>query len=82
MAVPRAVPHVAMRPLWRCRNCGTEWPCEPARLSLLSEYQGNRTSLIVYLSSLMAEAYGQLGQLNPDRHVNLMDRFVTWARRG
>jgi hypothetical protein len=69
-----------MRPLWRCRNCGAEWPCQPARLSLLAEYRGNRTALIIYLSALMAEAQHQLAQLNPDRFPELTDRFLTWAR--
>ncbi|GAA2219399.1 flavin reductase [Micromonospora olivasterospora] len=69
-----------MRPLWRCRNCGAEWPCQPARLSLLSEYQGNRTSLLIYLSGLMAEARDQLAKLNSHHVPDLTDRFITWAR--
>ncbi|TDB69757.1 MULTISPECIES: flavin reductase [unclassified Micromonospora] len=80
MTARRVVPHVAMRPLWRCRNCGAEWPCQPARLSLLSEYREDRTALIIYLGTLMAEASDQLAQLNPDRRVDLTDRFLTWAR--
>jgi hypothetical protein len=69
-----------MRPLWRCRNCGAEWPCQPARLSLLAEYQGDRISLLMYLSSLMDEAQGQLAQLNSSQRVDLHERFITWAR--
>ncbi|SCL31635.1 flavin reductase [Micromonospora inyonensis] len=76
----RAIPHVAMRPLWRCRNCGAEWPCQPARLSLLAEYEGNRVSLLVYLGALAIEAEGQLRQLNPDHEVDLYGRFTHWAR--
>jgi hypothetical protein len=45
----RVIPHVPMRPLWRCRSCAAEWPCQPARLSLLVEYRGNRTALLLYL---------------------------------
>ncbi|MEV0155385.1 flavin reductase [Micromonospora sp. NPDC050686] len=70
-----------MRPLWRCRACGAEWPCQPARLALLVEYRADRTALLVYLSTLMAEAGGQLAQLNG--HVvpaNLTERFLAWAR--
>ncbi|MEU8371765.1 flavin reductase [Micromonospora sp. NPDC048894] len=74
-------PHLPMRPLWRCRGCGAEWPCQPARLALLVEYREDRTGLLVYLSTLMAEAGTQLSQLNgnvvPD---NLMRRFLGWAR--
>jgi hypothetical protein len=69
-----------MRPLWRCRNCGAEWPCQPARLSLLSEYRGNRASLLIYLSGLMEEAQAQLAQLNSHHVPDLRDRFITWAR--
>ncbi|MFF5172571.1 flavin reductase [Micromonospora sp. NPDC000089] len=74
-------PHLPMRPLWRCRGCGAEWPCQPARLALLVEYREDRTALLVHLSTLMAEAGAQLAQLNgqvaPER---LTDRFLTWAR--
>ncbi|MEO3780438.1 flavin reductase [Micromonospora sp. B11E3] len=73
-------PHLPMRPLWRCRNCGAEWPCQPARLSLLSEYRGNRTSLLIYLSGLMVEARDQLAQLSSQHIPDLTDRFITWAR--
>ena len=59
-----ARPHHPMRPLWRCRACGAEWPCQPARLALLVEYRADRTALLVYLSTLMAEAGAQLSQLN------------------
>ncbi|MCX4471241.1 flavin reductase [Micromonospora sp. NBC_01655] len=76
----RMIPHVPMRPLWRCRNCGAEWPCQPARLGLLVEYRGDRTGLLIYLSGLMAEARAQLVQLNPERVVNLHERFLNWAR--
>lgn len=70
-----------MRPLWRCRPCGAEWPCQPGRLALLVEYRTDRTALLVYLSSLMTEAGAQLSQLNGDAlPKNLTDRFLTWAR--
>lgn len=69
-----------MRPLWRCRNCGKEWPCQPAKLALLTEYRGNRTALLVYLGTLMLEATNQLTQLDPGRRVDMADRFVAWAR--
>jgi hypothetical protein len=76
-----ARPHLPMRPLGRCRACGAEWPCQPARLALLVEYREDRTALLVYLSTLMAEAGAQLAQLNghamPDR---LTERFLSWAR--
>ncbi|WP_308042526.1 flavin reductase [Micromonospora sp. PLK6-60] len=73
------MPHEAMRPLWRCRNCGAPWPCQPARLALLIEYRHDRTALLVYLGTLLVEARDQLGQLHsppPD----LTERFLGWAR--
>ncbi|MFG1953763.1 flavin reductase [Micromonospora sp. NPDC048830] len=77
----RIVPHQPMRPLWRCRNCGAEWPCQPARLVLLTEYRNDRTALLVYLSTLMAEAAEHLAALNGHaRPANLHDRFLNWAR--
>ena len=70
-----------MRPLWRCRACGAEWPCQPARLALLVEYREDRIALLVYLSTLMAEAGAQLSQLNGHAvPENLTERFLTWAR--
>ena len=74
-------PHVPMRPLWRCRRCGAEWPCQPARLALLVEYRHDRTALLVYLSTLMAEAGAQLSQLNGSAAAaDLTERFLSWAR--
>ncbi|MFI7577188.1 flavin reductase [Micromonospora sp. NPDC049497] len=70
-----------MRPLWRCRACGAQWPCPPARLALLVEYRHDRAALLVYLATLMHEAADQLGQLNGHSHpAGLTDRFLTWAR--
>ncbi|TDC78254.1 flavin reductase [Micromonospora sp. KC606] len=76
----RMIPHLPMRPLWRCRNCGAPWPCQPARLSLLVEYRNDRTALLVYLAQQMTEARDQLTQLNPDQHTELTERFLAWAR--
>ena len=59
-----------MRPLWRCRNCGAEWPCPPGRLGLLAEYRGDRIGLLFHLGGLMAEAHAQLTQLNPSALSN------------
>lgn len=70
-----------MRPLWLCRRCGAAWPCQPARLALLVEYRADRTALLIYLSTLMAEAGAQLSQLNGSAVAeDLTERFLTWAR--
>lgn len=78
---PAARPHLPMRPLWLCRGCGAPWPCQPARLALLVEYRADRTALLIYLSTLMAEAGAQLSQLNGSAVAeDLTERFLTWAR--
>ena len=82
MSTRISVAHVAMRPLWLCRRCGAQWPCPRARQSLLTEYEGSRTSLLIYLATLMAEARDQLTRLNPDQAPDLTERFITWARVG
>ncbi|BCJ58965.1 flavin reductase [Micromonospora endophytica] len=74
----RFLPHEAMRPLWRCRNCGADWPCQPAKLALLSRYRADRKGLLIYLASLLEEARGQLAQLDPA--ADLRSRFLDWAR--
>ncbi|MFJ8581531.1 flavin reductase [Micromonospora sp. NPDC093277] len=74
-------PHLPMRPLWRCRVCGSDWPCQPARLALLVEYRNDRTALMLYLSALLAEAGAQLSQLNGEAPPEgLTERFLGWAR--
>ncbi|WP_444948151.1 flavin reductase [Micromonospora ureilytica] len=81
MVVRPPVPHVAMRPLWRCRNCGSEWQCRPAKLALLTEYRTSRTALLIYLGTLMHEATNQLTQLHPDHPpARMTERFLSWAR--
>lgn len=72
-----------MRPLWRCRACWAEWPCQPARLSLLVEYQRDRLALMMMLGERMAEASEQLTALTPSAPPDagkLRERFLTWAR--
>lgn len=76
----RELPHTPVRPLWLCRNCWTHWPCTVARLSLLIEYRESRTSLLIYLGSLMEEASSQLQPSGAGGKPDLHDRFIAWAR--
>ncbi|MCO1597707.1 flavin reductase [Micromonospora sp. RHAY321] len=80
MTAPPSRPHTPMRPLWRCRNCGADWPCQPARLSLLSQFRYDRTALLIHLGTVMAEAAQQFAQLNAHQVPDLTDRFLSWAR--
>lgn len=72
--------HLPIRPVWRCRACAAGWPCPPARLTLLSEYAGNRLALTVYLATLMHEAVRDLYEVGhrPDPRA-LHERFLAWA---
>ncbi|SCE84251.1 hypothetical protein GA0074695_1538 [Micromonospora viridifaciens] len=74
-------PHLPLRPLWLCRACAQPWPCGPARLALLAEYEGARTALIVYLAACREEAREQLAKLNTSEPPpELTGRFLAWAR--
>ncbi|RKN49060.1 flavin reductase [Micromonospora endolithica] len=81
MSIRRVIPHEPTRPLWRCRNCGVGWPCQSARLSLLSEYRGDRVALGVYLATQLDEAQATLAALNSGTPpADLADRFLGWLR--
>ncbi|WP_243706222.1 hypothetical protein [Micromonospora sp. KC721] len=81
----RAVlPHVPMRPLWLCRVCAADWPCQPARLLLLMEYRRDRVALSVYLAGILFDATADLTRLNPQPEpspAELFERFVAWTAR-
>ncbi|SCF02898.1 hypothetical protein GA0070558_12179 [Micromonospora haikouensis] len=77
--IPR--PHLPVRPIWLCRACGHPWPCGTARLSLLTEYRGNRMALLIHLATLKVEAEEQLARLTPGATpAELTERFLSWAR--
>ncbi|GAA2717480.1 hypothetical protein [Micromonospora olivasterospora] len=75
-------PHLPMRPLWRCRACGAEWPCSPARLRLLREYDGYRLSLAFYLVVMLNEAVQDAQRLGLSIDLAAWyTRMVAWIRR-
>ncbi|MBY8875869.1 flavin reductase [Micromonospora sp. PLK6-60] len=76
--MPRYRPHVAARPSWRCRVCGAAWPCSSAKLALLGEYRESRTTLLIYLGTLLAEALTDLA--DHPTPAALADRFLAWAK--
>ncbi|MDW5328574.1 hypothetical protein [Plantactinospora sp. KLBMP9567] len=68
-------PHTPIRPLFRCRECGGPWPCQPARLVLLAMYQDDRHRLAVFLASrLLAAIEDQPGR----EPMDLAARFLGW----
>ncbi|MCN0180479.1 hypothetical protein [Salinispora arenicola] len=73
------VPHDPMRPLWRCRACGADWPCQPARLAMLVEYRGRTSALLTHLGNQLKEASDQLRQLNGNAPDGLAARFLAWT---
>ena len=71
-----------MRPLWRCRACGAEWPCSPARLHLLCEYDGHRLSLMLYLVVVLNEAVEDAHRLGLSIDLAAWyTRMIAWTRR-
>ncbi|TQL36796.1 hypothetical protein FB564_1928 [Salinispora arenicola] len=70
-----------MRPLWRCRACGADWPCQPARLALLVEYRGRTSALLTHLGNQLKAASDQLRQLNGNAPDSLAARFLAWVVR-
>ncbi|WP_326553613.1 hypothetical protein [Micromonospora sp. NBC_01813] len=72
--------HIASRPGWNCRECGTEWPCETAKVEITSDWSDDRIGMCVYLATLMYEAIDDLlecdaEQLSPP---DLYRRFLRW----
>lgn len=71
--------HLPKRPTWECGNCGRPWPCAKAQNELSLEYQGNRSSLLLYLALLRWSAFDDFaadGATSPE----IDDRFFAWLR--
>ncbi|AVT33151.1 flavin reductase [Plantactinospora sp. BC1] len=70
--------HVPVHPSYRCRYCGADWPCQDARLTLLTGFRGDRVGLMVYLGSHLARALQDLPEVHP---ALLAGRFLHWVPR-
>ncbi|GAA3742543.1 hypothetical protein GCM10022225_27600 [Plantactinospora mayteni] len=68
-------PHTPTRPLFRCRECGAPWPCQPARLVLLAMYQDDRHRLAVFLAGRLLAAIEDQPNRQP---IDLAARFLGW----
>ncbi|MEE6257849.1 hypothetical protein [Plantactinospora sonchi] len=80
--VPGGREHLPRRPNWRCRVCGTDWPCLAARSLLPLEYLRDRVGLSVYLATMLQEAMTDLHRLNPELGpdpARMYARFLGWA---
>lgn len=69
--------HTPRRPQWTCTACDADWPCAPAKVSLLEEYCGDRVGLSVYMASQYHHAAGELAHITP---TDIYGRFFRWLR--
>lgn len=67
--------HIAARPSWDCLACGKPWPCDPARESLMTDF--DLVGLAMYAWSTLEEAAGDLPGMPADEAFK---RFLAWAR--
>jgi hypothetical protein len=74
----RLAEHAPATPDWTCGTCGADWPCEPKRARLLTEYATDRPMLSVYLGACLAAAVEDLHAPGP---TSLQDRFLGWLPR-
>ncbi|MEN3612753.1 hypothetical protein AAH979_24770 [Plantactinospora sp. ZYX-F-223] len=59
---------------YACRECEHDWPCAPARLSLLIGFKGDRVGLMMYLARAL--------EALPDRHPALIvGQIIYWVPR-
>jgi len=71
----RRRPHVHSRPIFRCRVCGANWPCQPARLVLLAMFRDDRQGLRLHLARKLLAALADQPQSDA---VTLAVRFLGW----
>ncbi|SCL30360.1 hypothetical protein GA0070616_4060 [Micromonospora nigra] len=74
--------HLAVRPVWRCRECAAAWPCPAAKLRLRAEYAHDRPGLAIYLCVLMHDAISDRLRIDPDGvdPAEYFRRFIGWTR--
>ncbi|MDG4793426.1 hypothetical protein [Micromonospora sp. WMMD1082] len=70
--------HAPVTPDWTCGTCGADWPCQPKRDQLLTEYGADRAMLSVYLGACLAAA---AEDLHAGGSTSLQDRFFGWLPR-
>jgi hypothetical protein len=61
---------------WNCRQCGAQWPCEPARTHMMATM--TPTELRISQWMMLERAVFDLQPIN-SREV--WDRFLGWAGR-
>jgi hypothetical protein len=66
--------HHPLRPHWSCRTCGLPWPCEPARVRLRAEVDGDPV-VAVHVFGLWLHASQDLAGVPA---ADLRARFLGW----
>jgi hypothetical protein len=69
--------HLPQRPIWLCRMCGGEWPCEPARERLLQDYESEPVSIAMLMWTQLEHYAFDKGE---GPLSGAFDRFIAWTR--
>jgi hypothetical protein len=67
--------HMAERPSWDCRACGSPWPCDPAREALTIEM--DRVALSIYMWLNLEEAARDIFH---EPVPEVFGRFIQWIQ--
>jgi hypothetical protein len=69
--------HLPIRPSWTCSACGRPWPCDTARVDLLTGYADVPVALAVYLAGCFLEAVAGQPAVPSEK---LYLRFLGWLQ--
>jgi hypothetical protein len=58
--------HLPDKPSWKCRGCGSDWPCKDAWDALKDPRRQNHADVAVYMCTQLGEAAKDLVHLHPD----------------
>ena len=75
------VPHYALPPAHRCRNCQRPWPCPEAQMNLVTEFYGDPVGLAVYLGRMYEVAIADRTALGLTVDpAPMYQRYLGWIR--
>lgn len=67
--------HAPERPSWRCRGCGTPWPCAPAKADLIATT--DLVGRVIYMGLHVGDLMSDQPTLDSEA---VFDRLLGWAR--
>jgi hypothetical protein len=76
--VAKAAVHKPVARTWECAGCGEPWPCDPARVGLLTEYAGDTKALRGAMADEYIAAVYDIGEPYPPQG-ELFARFLAWC---